>query len=118
MLKSVAATILVYMQQYLPESEWARYNGELPRGVIKHLIQRIQNHRYDIEIGIAAGRGMVKRQRQEQLERLRGIGDISRKTLLEALEIGVDPEEEMQQIQKEMAAQQPPVDEVVQPPVE
>ncbi len=77
----------------------------------------------EVKVKISSGLAHTKEGKREILTMLRGGGDISRKTLLQNFDI--DPEEEKTRLNEEklemmemMAAQQPPAEGMVAPPVE
>lgn len=94
------------VRDYLPESEWAKYITKYPPAVLKYVIQRANSLHYDISVEIVSGKGAIRRVEEEKALLLRQGGDITRRSLLEALNFP-DPAGEDAKVQQEQAAMQP-----------
>lgn len=102
MLTRLARLKLDAMVKWLPESEWARFNGALSLPAIRECLKRMDYIEWDIRVHVG-GVDPDRQMKIEQAKEARQQGDLSRETYLRVSGLVDDPERENEKIIEEAA---------------
>jgi len=102
MLKCLTKMRVAAIRDFLPKHQWRRYVTKYPDSVIDDVIGRTAMKRldFDITVEISAGAGITRTEDQDRALQLRQLGAISRRTLLERVQIN-DVDTEIERLDKE-----------------
>jgi hypothetical protein len=100
MIERIARIALDAMVRWMPENEWREVLDRYELPVVRMVIERLANQRYNVTAESATGRGSNQQQTEQRTLALYQSGMLSKLTAMEKLRIP-DPEEELQKIQGE-----------------
>jgi len=86
-IRHLVKVVLGLMLDYMPLEVWSGIVRKHPPQVIAVMRGMARRIHWIVNVEIASGRGMVKRQREEQALALRQLGALSTETLLEKMDV-------------------------------